>query len=314
MTQRYLSFNSEIKKVFGARVDRITLNAGLTCPNIDGFKAKGGCAFCQDASYWGLTIKNDSQPASIRDQIFKGMDYLKTRYPSKNFFAYFQNGTNTYAPVETLRKFYEEALSVPEIVGLFISTRPDCVGNEVCDLLEELHQKTYLWVELGMPSHRQDQNKRLNRAHTVEDFNSAVERLSTRGIRTCAHVILGLPGEKPEEMAERAQFFNQSAICGIKIHNLVVFNETVLARWYRDQQYVPLTLEDYSQRCVDFLENLRPDILIHRLIAHGPRHVTVAPEWSINKMATLNAVHAELERRDTWQGKKLATRGIASSS
>ena len=300
--QRYRAFHTEMKKLFGSRVDRITINAGMTCPNIDGSKAKGGCTFCQDASFTGLTFYQNPKP--LKEQIEEGMAYLKTRYPSQKFFVYFQNGTNTYAPPSRLRQMYEEALSFPEIVGLFISTRPDCFTEAHFDLLEELNQKTYLWVELGIPSHREEINRRLNRAHTLEDFENSVGELTQRGIRVCAHVILGLPGESPDEMQEKAAYFNRFPLSGIKVHNLVVFKDTVLEKQFLAGAYEPITLEDYAARCVDFLEYLNPNLMVQRLNAHGPKRITVAPDWSVNKLATLNAVHAELEKRDAWQGKK----------
>lgn len=301
---RYRAFHQAIKDHFGERVDRITVNAGMTCPNIDGSKARHGCTFCQDASYTGLSLHEQNQTPAIRAQVEQGMRYVQERYPSRKFFAYFQNGTNTYESVDRLRKFYEEALSFPEVVGLFLSTRPDCVGPEVLDLLEEINQKTYLWVELGMPSHKEEVNRRLNRAHTNEDYEQAVVNLDDRKIRVCAHTILGLPGETGEEMAQKARYYSQHPIQGIKIHNLVVFKDTALAQQYQADRFHPFSLEDYTSQCIDFLEHLRPDILIQRLNAHGPRRETVAPEWSINKWNAINAIHSELERRDTWQGKK----------
>lgn len=301
MTERYLSLNDEIRGRFGIRVNRITINAGLTCPNIDGARARGGCTFCQDASYFGASYKEGT---SVHRQIEEGIDYLEKRYGGREAFAYFQNGTNTYAEVGTLRQLYDEALSFPEIRGLFIATRPDCLSADVVDLLAEMNRRTYLWVEVGIPSHRDDRNRALNRAHTVAEFEESLDRLASCGLRVCAHVILGLPGEDTDENIEKASYFSRVPIAGIKIHNLVVFKDTVLEKQYLQEKYRPIERSVYASLCADFLENLRSDIVVHRLNAHGPRDLTVAPEWSINKLATLNAVHAELERRDTWQGKK----------
>lgn len=301
MKERYRTFHQDIKKVFGGRVDRITLNAGLNCPNIDGTKSFDGCIFCQNISYLGASF---SEGLSLKQQITCSMAYVRKRHRSTGFFAYFQNGTNTYAPANVLRRLYDEVLSFSEIVGLFIATRPDCLDADILKLLEEYNKKTYLWVELGIPSHRDDRNERLNRSHTVSDFKKAVNNLHQRNIKTCAQTILGLSGETEEEIVEKSEFFNEVPINGIKIHNLVVFKDTKLEREYREEKYKPLTLKKYASWCVDFLEHLRPDIVVQRLNAHGPRNITVAPDWSINKMATVNAVHDELERRDTWQGKK----------
>lgn len=300
MRSRYRAFHHELKSLFGSRVDRISIQAALSCPNVDGTRARGGCTFCQEASYVGLTYQRGS---SISDQLEKGVNYIRKRYGSDQFIIYFQQGTNTHAPAPLLKEYFEMALAFPGVVGLSISTRPDCLPDNVCDLLEELNQKTYLWIELGIPSHLNGVNERLNRAHTVEEFKESADKLSRRGIRVCAHLILGLPGETAKDTIEKAQFFNRCPIQGVKIHNLVVFNKTVLAKQYNGGHYQPLTLEKYATQCTDFLEHARPDLIIHRLMAHGPRHLTVAPEWSINKWNALNAIHAELERRDTWQGR-----------
>ncbi|MBX7149127.1 TIGR01212 family radical SAM protein, partial [bacterium] len=300
---RYHAFHEYIKKKYGHRIDRITVNAGMTCPNIDGTKARGGCTFCSDASYEGLTIKEDIP--SIAQQIKKGRDYLKSRYPSTRFYVYFQNGTNTYASIPKLKDYYTAALRYPEVVGIMISTRPDCMTDDIVTLLQEFNAQTDVWVELGMPSHREDVNRRLNRAHTNDDFAQAVKKLHAAGIKTCAHVIMGLPGETFEDSKEKALFMNNFPIDAIKIHNMVVFKDTALEKIYASGHYQPLDLQEYTQIAVDFLEHLRPDIVIQRLVAHGPRRLTVAPEWSVNKWNALNAIHAELERLDTWQGKKI---------
>ncbi|EKD41213.1 MAG: hypothetical protein ACD_73C00801G0003 [uncultured bacterium] len=299
----YKAFHEEIKKVFGQRVDRVTVNTGMTCPNIDGTKAKGGCTFCADASYEGLTLYR--KPADIREQIINGMNYARTRYPSRKYFAYFQNGTNTYEKPETLKKYYEAALAMEGIVGLFVATRPDCLTPPIIDLLDEINRRTYLWVELGNPSHKDDVNRRLNRAHTVRDFVVSSTALADRGIKVCAHVMFGLPGEELKETKAKAAFFNDTPIEGIKIHNMVVFKDTVLEKQYLAGHYQPQSLQEYTDQCVTFLEYLRPNIMIMRLNAHGPRRLTVAPDWSVNKLATLNSIHAELKRRQTCQGSAL---------
>lgn len=298
---RYKSFNAEVQKLFGEKIFRITVNAGMTCPNVDGTKAKGGCTFCQETSYTGLTFREGDD---IRRQIENGMSYVGERHHTTAFFAYFQNGTNTYAPVEKLRRLYETVLSYPEIKGLFIATRPDCLEDDVMELLSELNKKTYLCVELGLQSQKNDLLKKMNRAHTVEEFTEGVQKLAQNKISTCAHVILGVPGETAEDNRDKARYISSLPLTGVKIHNMVVFRDTTLAKQYESKLYEPLSLETYTEWCVEFLEELRPDIWIHRLNAHGPRHDTVAPEWSINKWEPINAIHEALEQHNTWQGKK----------
>lgn len=296
----YLSFNDVLKREFGERVYRVTLNSGLSCPNIDGTKAKGGCYFCND-DY--LLAKSWHKRQAISDQMDYGIKYIRERHGAKKYLAYFQNGTNTHASVDFLRPLFEEALAFPGVVGLAISTRPDSLPLPVLDLLSELNERTYLWVELGLQSAQNRVLDKINRAHTAEEFAAAAVKLAARQIRNCAHMILGMPDETENEMLAGADFLNALPVSGIKIHNMFVTKHTVLEKWYKQGQYVPLTLENYARLCVDYLERLRPDIVIHRLNAHGPAGLTVAPEWSVNKLATVNAIHAEITRRGTWQGR-----------
>lgn len=299
---RYSSFNQHLRDHFGQKVFKVTINTGLSCPNVDGTKARGGCTFCQEASYLGLTFKED---LSVRQQIQNSMTYLEGRHVTTKALAFFQNGTNTYAPVDQLRLHFESALCEENIVGLMIATRPDALPEGVLDLLEELNQKTYLWIELGLQSSDNAILRQINRAHTFEDFEEAVIKLKQRRIRVGAHLILGLPEEKKNATIEKAQIINRLGMDGVKIHNLVIFKHTAMAQQFQKGEILPWSLEQYSGECVDLLEHLEPSVLIQRLNAHGPRRVTVAPEWSINKLATLNTIHDEILKRDTWQGKKL---------
>lgn len=295
----YLSFNEVLKKKFGERVYRVTLNSGLSCPNIDGTKAKGGCYFCND-DY--LLAKSWHKRQELQAQLDYGVQYIQDRHGANKYLAYFQNGTNTHASVPFLRPLFEEATRYPGVVGLAISTRPDSLPEDVLDLLSELNEKTYLWVELGLQSAQNHILEKINRAHTVEEFSIAAEKLAKRNILNCVHMILGMPGETEDEMLAGADFVNGLPVNGIKIHNMFVTKHTALEKWYKQGDYAPLTLDDYVRLCVDYLERLRPDIVIHRLNAHGPARLTVAPEWSINKLATVNAIHAEIARRGTRQG------------
>ncbi|MCP5464626.1 MAG: TIGR01212 family radical SAM protein [Deltaproteobacteria bacterium] len=298
---RYKGFNQHLKDVFGGKVYRVSLNTHLSCPNIDGTKAVGGCYFCND-DY--LLANSYHKQQEISTQLEEGIAYLKQRHRGTNhFLAYFQNGTNTHAKAETLRRFFELPLDHPEIKGMMISTRPDCLGDDVLDLLSEINERTYLWVELGLQSAQNHVLKKINRAHSVEEFSEACYKLAERKINNCAHMILGLPDESKEDMLAGADYLNKLPIQGVKIHNLFVTKYTVLEKWHREGKYTPLSLEEYTQLCVDYLERLRPDLVIHRINAHGPKDLTIAPDWSINKLATVNAIHDEIMRRDTHQGK-----------
>jgi radical SAM protein (TIGR01212 family) len=298
--ERYLGFSSVLREKFGEKVYRVTLNAGMSCPNVDGTRAKGGCYFCND-DY--LLAKSWHKQQSIPEQMDYGIKYIQERHGAQKFLAYFQNGTNTHAPAEKLRPLFTAAIQDPRVVGLMISTRPDCLGNDILDLLSELNERTYLWIELGLQSAHDHILQKINRAHSVAEFAVATEELARRGINNCVHMIIGMPDETEVEIRQGIEFINGLPVTGIKIHNMFVTEYTALAKWYREGKYQPLSLGDYTRLCIDYVENLRPDIIIHRLNAHGPARHTVAPEWSVNKLGTITAIHAELERRDTWQGK-----------
>lgn len=298
---RYKGFNEVLRERFGEKVYRVSLNTGFTCPNIDGTRAKGGCYFCND-DY--LLANSFHKTQSLDEQWSHGVDYVKRRHKAAKFLAYFQNGTNTHAPVEVMRPLFEKALTKEGVVGVAISTRPDCLGDDVLDLLSELNEKAYLWIELGLQSAQDHVLDKINRAHSVEEFTQAVEKLNARGIQTCAHMILGLPDETDEQALAGADYLNDLPVQGLKIHNLFVTKYTVLAKWFKEGKYDPMSLEHYAKLCVDYLEKLNPEMVIHRLNAHGPRELTVAPDWAVNKLATMNAIHKELLERDTWQGKR----------
>ncbi len=301
--QRYNSFNEQLKRQFGAKVYRVSLNLGLSCPNVDGTKAKGGCYFCND-DY--LLAKSWHKRQDLPEQWHYGIHYMRERHGAQKFIAYFQNGTNTHAPVSFLRTAFLQTLDFEGVVGMAISTRPDCLGEDVLDLLQEINAKTHLWIELGLQSFSDAVLQKINRAHTVDEFARACENLHKRALRNCTHMIFGLPGDTPEQILADVKTFNALPIQGIKIHNLFVTEHTPLAKWYRDGQYQPWALADYTTLCVDYVERLRPDVVIHRLNAHGPERLTVAPDWAINKLGTVNAIHDELVKRDSWQGKFFA--------
>lgn len=290
---RYNSINAALKKKFGCKVFKVSLESGCGCPNRDGSISTAGCAFCNEKSYQTLTQ---------RPTLLEGIEYVKKRHGAAKFISYFQSGTNTYGPVEKLKPIFEAAIDHPDVVGLAIGTRPDCIATEHADLLKELSYKTMLWVELGLQSANNETLKRINRGHTAEDFRDAIGMLKERGLSIVAHVILGLPGESTREMLETADFINKMGVEGVKIHNLHVLKGTQLEKLYNEGGIKLPDLETYAIWVADFLEHLKPSVLIHRVNGHAPRQLTVAPKWSINKLAIFNAVEKELERRDTYQG------------
>lgn len=301
--KRYLDLNSWLKEKFGGKVYKVSLTANTTCPNIDGSLAKGGCTFCNDASYSPMHAPRREKSISL--QLAEGMEYVRKRHHSAKFIAYFQSFTSTYGDMKKILEKFEESLIPDEVVGLALSTRPDCLTKEWVDALKKLAQKKFLWIEIGLQSANNKTLARINRCHTREQFSESLKLFHNSQIPICAHVVLGLPGENKKDALETARFLAAQPIHGIKIHNLHVVKGTQLALEYLEGKYKPITLEEYVDWTVDFLENTPAHFLIHRLNAHAPRELTLAPDWSVNKLGIFNAVEKELKVRDSWQGKGL---------
>ncbi len=298
---RYRPFSRFLRDRFGTRVYRVTIDAGFTCPNVDGTVAVGGCVYCDNRSF----SPNRRLPRStVSEQVIRGIAILQKRYQAGRFLAYFQAATNTYAPVEKLRRLYDEAVAHPQIVGLAIGTRPDCVPNEVLDLLQEYARERYVCLELGLQSIHDRSMDWMNRGHHFDAFLDAVDRSQNRGLDLCIHVILGLPGESHEDMLATADALAALPVQGVKIHNLHVVRDTPLEAMYRRGEVRMLERDEYVQVVCDFLERLPPAMVIHRLSGDAPPDYLVAPEWCLDKPALLSAIRSELERRDSWQGKK----------
>ena len=241
---------------------------------------------------------------SVREQMEQGMEAVRQHYRAEKFIAYFQSYTNTYGPLRKLERLYREALDLPGVVGISIATRPDCVPDGVLDLLADISLNTYLWLELGLESMHDKTLQWVNRGHGLREFLDAVERGKARGLRLCAHLILGFPYEGREEILQTPILLNRLGIDGVKLHNLHVIKNTVLEKIYRSGAITLLSREAYISLLVDSLELLSEGMVIHRLTGETSRELTVAPDWSLNKITTLNAIHKELEERNSWQGKK----------
>ena len=295
----YNDLNSALRARFGCRVHRIAIDAGLTCPNRDGAVGVGGCIYCNDrGSGTGASVNS-----SITDQIRAAQPFLRRRYRAEKFIAYFQSFSNTYAPVDTLRAMYEEALALEDIVGLAIGTRPDCAGDDVLDLLAGLGGRTYLLVEYGLQSIHDRTLELINRGHTAGDFRDAVGRTRSRGIDVSVHVILGLPGEDRDDMLETARSLAGMDIQGIKIHLMYVIRGTELHRMFENGSYRCLTRDEYVDIVCDFLALLPSKIVIHRLTGDPHPDELTSPQWALEKTANLQAIREALRERDLWQGK-----------
>ncbi|HTP64682.1 MAG TPA: TIGR01212 family radical SAM protein [Geobacteraceae bacterium] len=299
--KRYSAFSEELKRSFGCRVHRISVDAGFTCPNRDGTKGVEGCIYCGGAGSGSFGI---ARGLSIAAQLEEGKEVMIRKYKARKFIAYFQPYSNTYAPVERLATLYDEALAVQDVVGLIVGTRPDCLPPQVLDLLGEYARRSWFWLELGLQSPHERTLKTLNRGHDFAAFETAMGACRERDIRVCAHVILGLPGESREEMLQTAGILNRLGVDGVKLHLLHVMRGTRLAGMYERGEFVLMERDDYVGLVCDFLELLDPRISIQRLTGDGGRDL-VAPLWSLAKFEVLNAIDVELERRGSWQGKKV---------
>jgi uncharacterized protein len=298
--KRYNDLNTYLREIFGCRVQKISIDAGLNCPNRDGTISNGGCVYCNER---GSGTGSFRLGLSITEQLARGKNFLSKRYKAKKFLAYFQSFSNTYAPIDRLKAFYDEALSVEDIVGLSIGTRPDCVDKPILSLLEN-YAKTYLiWIEYGLQSANDHTLKMINRGHDFNCFKHAVELTKGRGIRICAHVILGLPGETRTDMLRSAKMLASLGIDGVKIHLLYVVKGTKMETLYRQGHYQCLTKEEYVELVCDFLEVLPENMIIQRLTGDPHPEELSAPLWALEKSENLLMIQNALERRDTRQGK-----------
>ncbi|QWV97062.1 TIGR01212 family radical SAM protein [Geomonas nitrogeniifigens] len=301
--QRYNAFSEELKRVFGCKVQRLSVDAGFTCPNRDGSVGTQGCIFCggKGSGSYGIL-----QGAGVAEQLEHAKEVMVRKYKAARFIAYFQSYSNTYASAARLRQLYDEALSVPDVVGLIVGTRPDCLPTETLDLLAEYARRCYFWLELGLQSPLDRTLAAIDRGHDLASFSTAVSECQKRGIRVCAHIILGLPGESREEMLSGAEFLNRAGVDGVKIHLLHVMRGTRLADLYQAGEVPLLDRDSYVGLVCDFLERLEPRIVVQRLTGDGNRKDLIAPLWSLAKFEVLNCIDHELERRKTRQGAALS--------
>ncbi len=299
--KRYNTFSAELKRVFGCKVQRISVDAGFTCPNRDGVLDTEGCIFCGGHGSGSYGIRRD---LDVIAQLEDGKEVMRRKYRAEKFIAYFQAYSNTYASVEQLRALFSTALVVPDIAGVIIATRPDCLPDEILAYLEELSKKTYLWLEIGLQSIHDKSLQRINRRHDHASSVAAVQRARERSIRVCAHVIQGLPGETRDEMLAMASELNRLGVDGVKLHLLHVMKDTELAHMYERGEVEVMDRDGYAGLVCDFLELLDPQILIHRLTGDGGRESLIAPLWSLKKFEILNLIDAEMEHRGTRQGSR----------
>lgn len=289
--------------MFGTRVYKVSVDGGFTCPNRDGSAGWGGCTYCSNDSF----RPDSSDPeAPIEEQLIDGISFLTRRYSAEKFIIYWQNYTNTYAPASKLFQMFSTALEVDSrIVGMAVGTRVDCVEEDKLGVLQRLADKHYVCVEYGLESIYDETLRSVNRGHDFACFVDAVGRTKQRNLSVCAHVILGFPNESREEMIAYAKALNHLEVDFVKLHHLHIVEGTQLAKEYTDHPFPVFEFDEWVEFICDFLEKLKPEIVVQRLFGWVPDHTLMVPRWEKSKAHILRAISAELERRDTWQGKSL---------
>lgn len=299
--KRYHTLDYYYKNKFNSKVCKISLNAGFTCPNIDGTVGTGGCIYCSK-------IGSGEYAGDINDDLITQFDKVKTmmtnKWPNSKFIGYFQAHTNTYAPVKILKEKYELILTQPNVIGISIATRADSISDECLDYLDELNKKTFLTIELGLQTIHEKTSKFINRCHTLKCFEDMVKKLRERNINVVVHIINGLPYETKEMMIDTVKYLNELDIQGIKIHMLSILKDTKLAKIYKDENFKLITRDEYISIVCDQLEYLRPEIVIHRITGDPKISDLIEPDWLCKKVTILNDIDKEMVKRDSYQGKK----------
>ena len=300
--KRYHTWNYALRQQFGEKIFKVPIDGGFDCPNRDGTVAKGGCTFCS-VSGSGDMIVAPSDPLPLQFQ--KEIQLMHQKWPTVDqYIVYFQNFTNTHAPVDVIRHRFEQVVNEKGVVGLSIGTRPDCLPDEVVNYLAELNERFYLWVELGLQTTFEETSAAINRAHDYQTYLDGVAKLRKHGIRVCTHLINGLPGETPAMMRENVRrTIQDSDIQGIKLHLLHLMTNTKMMRDYNEGRLQLMSKEAYVSEICDQLEMIPPEIVIHRLTGDAPFETIIGPMWSLKKWEVLNAIDAEMKRRNSYQGK-----------
>lgn len=300
---RYNDFGSFLSSKFPYKVQKISINAGFTCPNRDGSKGYGGCTYCNNQTFNPEYCKTEK---SVSLQLEEGKAFFSGKYPDMKYLAYFQAYTNTYAEINKLKSMYEEALNVENVVGLVIGTRPDCMPDSLLDYFQELNKKTFLLIEYGIESTFDDTLKRINRGHDFAAVKDAVQRTSDRGIMVGGHVILGLPGEDKDRIIRQAEIISELPLTTLKMHQLQLIKGTRMA--YEFQQnpndFYLYTADEYIELVLAYIEHIRPDIVLERFISQSPKELLIAPDWGLKNHEFVAKLKKRMIERDSYQGKK----------
>jgi radical SAM protein (TIGR01212 family) len=299
--KRYNTYSAYQRKKYGERVQKVTVDAGLTCPNRDGTLGTGGCIYCNNRSF-NPGYNNPSK--SIPQQIDEGVEFLKRRYNGvKKFIVYFQPFSNTYAELGKLKEYYEQALTHPEVIGLTIGTRPDCIDSKKLDYLQGLARDYEITIEYGLESISDATLKRINRGHNVKTFEEAVSNTAGRGMQITAHIIFGFPWEPSKQWIETATYLSNQKLDFIKVHQLHIVRDTALAQMYKADPFSMMTYDEYIEVLISFLEKLRADLIVQRLFGEAPPEVLIAPHWGKRNSELLQLLDKRLIEKDSWQGR-----------
>lgn len=301
-SMRYNDFAGFLAGEFPFKVQKISVNAGFTCPNRDGTKGFGGCTYCNNQTFNPAYCRDDR---SVTMQLEEGKRFFARKYPQMKYLAYFQAYTNTYGELELLKRMYEEALAVEGVVGLVIGTRPDCMPDSLLDYLEEVNRRTFLLVEYGIESADDRTLERINRGHSFACTEDAVRRTAARGISTGGHVILGLPGESREDLIKQAERLSELPLTTLKMHQLQLIRGTRMAHEYalHPEEFHLFSADEYIDLVIDYVEHLRPDLILERFVSQSPRELLIAPDWGLKNHEFTDRVKKRMKERDAWQGK-----------
>ena len=301
-TPRYNELSAYLSAHFPFKVQKISLNAGFTCPNRDGTVGYGGCTYCNNQTFNPAYCKTEK---TVTQQLEEGKLFFARKYPDMKYLAYFQAYTNTYGELQELKRKYEEALQVPDVVGIVIGTRPDCMPDELLDYLEELNRRTFLIVEYGVESTDNDTLKRINRGHSFEVAADAIRKTAERNIRVGAHIILGLPGETREMLIQQAGVLSSLPLTTLKLHQLQLIKGTRMAAEYesRPQDFHLYTADEYIDLVIDYIEHLRPDMVLERFVSQSPKELLIAPDWGLKNHEFTDKVKKRMRERNSFQGK-----------
>lgn len=299
-TPHYNDYGTWIRRQFPYRVQKISIDAGFTCPNRDGRISTGGCIYCDNRTF---NPSYCQRRHSVTQQLEEGKRFFAHKYPDMKYLAYFQAFTNTYAPLSQLKALYEEALQVDDIVGIVIGTRPDCVSDELLDYLAELNQRTFVLVEYGIESANNDTLLRINRGHSFEQSQEAIQRTHQRGLLTGAHIILGLPGEDAAESLHQASIISSLPIDILKIHQMQIIRGTRLAEEFAANPFHIYTVDEYIQLIAEYIQRLRPDLILERFVSQSPKELLIAPHWGLKNYEFTNLLVNCLKQNKIYQGQ-----------